>query len=78
MQMETEKERCDGFLYTDHTDIIEHNVRAYPSPISPQVIAKACFKPDECKVVSTKLIAMGTAFEPFLPIYTSNNDRLLH
>lgn len=33
----------------------------------PQVIAKSYFKPDECKVISTELIAMGTELQPAPP-----------
>lgn len=67
--MEAKKKKMWGFLHTDHTEIIEHNVKAYHSPIPPppQLIAKSHFKPDECKVICTQLIAMGTELQPSPP-----------
>lgn len=68
--METKKrEMWEGF-FTLITQTLLNTMRELTQAQFPPVIAKSYFKPDECKVISSKLIAMGTELQPSLPVLT--------
>lgn len=62
------KKRCEGFstLITQKLLNTMWELTKAQSP-PPQLIAKSYFKPDECKVICTQLIAMGTELQPSPP-----------
>lgn len=64
----SKKKRCEGFstLITQKLLNTMWELTKAQSP-PPQLIAKSHFKPDECKVICTQLIAMGTELQPSPP-----------
>lgn len=55
-----EVRKKEGLLHSDLIEMIKQDSRALLKPNFPPVIAKSYFKLDECKVISSQLIAMGT------------------
>lgn len=64
--MEAKKKRCEGFSTLITQKLLNTMWELTKAP-PPQLIAKSYFKPDEYKVISTQLIAMGTALQPSPP-----------
>lgn len=50
----------EKFLHTDRADMIKEDIRALRKPNFPSVIVTSAIKLRECKVISSKPIAMGT------------------